>query len=86
VLKQGEIYPYEIIKHNTRTIVREMTVDIIMGISTANGAVGYYNEKLSSEERAEGWSHYCTRTTKNPWNKCIKKELVPSKHGPGEKR
>lgn len=85
-LKQGEIYPYEIIKHNARGFERAMTVDIVMGITAANGAVDYYNGKLSSEERDAGWSHTHVRTTKKPWNKCIKRKLLPSKHGPGEKR
>ena len=70
-MKDGEDYPYAIIRHNTRTFEGSVEVAVVMGITRAGQAVQFHNSKLTPEDRKAGWSHYSTRTTKRPWNETL---------------
>jgi hypothetical protein len=69
VLRQGEEYPYEIIRHNFQLLEGSTTVDIVRGESAAELAVERFDRQLTDEERKAGWSHFSQRTTKQPWPK-----------------
>jgi hypothetical protein len=70
-MKDGENYPYAIIRHNTQTFEGSVEVAVVMGITRAAQAVRYHNSKLTADDREAGWSHYSTRTTKRPWNEIL---------------
>ena len=75
-MKDGEDYPYAIIRHNTRTFEGSVEVAVVMGITRAGQAVEYHNSKLTAEDREVGWSHYSTRTTKRPWNEMLESKSI----------
>lgn len=79
VLRQGEEYPYEIIRHNFDKLTGSETVDIVRGESAAESAVAHFNRQLTEDERKEGWSHFSQRTTKKPWVK--PRRVVYKPHG-----
>jgi hypothetical protein len=70
-MKDGEDYPYAIIRQNTRTFEGSVEVAVVMGITRAGQAVQYHNSKLTAADREAGWSHYAARTTKRPWNEIL---------------
>ncbi len=84
-MKQGESYPYEIIKHNFRTLTGRETVAVVRGQTAAEWAVDHFNRLLTPEERDAGWSHYSQRTTKKP-SPTIKPHVGPGKPERGGKR
>ena len=65
-MRQGEHYPYEIIKHNPLTHEGGESVKVVMGLSAAISAVNFFDGQLTKEERDAGWSHFHKRTTKRP--------------------
>ena len=82
-MKDGEDYPYAIMRHNTRTFEGSVEVAVVTGITQAAQAVQYHNSKLTAEEREVGWSHYSIRTTKRPWNEVLESR---SNNKPGTMR
>jgi hypothetical protein len=63
MMKHGEDYNYQIIKHNSRS-GDSIPVNVVRGISEAISAVDYYNDKLSGAEKEQGWGHFHKRTTR----------------------
>jgi hypothetical protein len=64
-MRQGESYPYAIVKHST-TLGGGEIIDIVKGLSAAERAVDAYNERLTQEEKDAGWGYFLKRTTQRP--------------------
>jgi hypothetical protein len=65
VLREGEAYPYEIIKHISGKPGGEI-VGVVIGATVAARTVERLNSGLTDDERNAGYSHFCQRTTKRP--------------------
>ena len=75
---------YEIKLHNNSdTSKGEKTIDVVHGIDAARACCAHHSEKLTQEQRDEGWSHYAEPTTKKPWPKPKPKRIAK---GGGYKR
>ena len=53
---------YRIIKHKHGTLADSAVIEVVEGEACASLLVETYNEKLTPQERAEGWSYFASRT------------------------
>lgn len=68
-MRQGESYPYAIIRHNPLTCEGSTEVAVVRGENAPAQAIDRFNGLLATGEKEAGWRHFAQRTTQKPWPK-----------------